>query len=95
MLEELDKNERAPIDKKEYDKLIKDAEEVLVSLSARLSIVTVKVGANSKDVLNAIRVVFGKHYIKSDGSSEITFDMFKQLTESLKSVGKDKVEEYL
>ena len=87
--------ERAPIDKGEYDKLISDAEEVLVSLSNRLSTVTVIVGKSSTEVLNAIKKVFGPKYIKADGTSEITFDMFKQLTDSLKRVGENKVEEYL
>lgn len=87
--------ETTPIDKSEYDKLIKEAESVLDSLSNRLSTVTVLVSKSSPDVLNAIKKVFGNKYIKADGTSEITFDMFKQLTESLRRVGESKVEEYL
>lgn len=87
--------ETAPIDKSEYDNLIKEAESVLDSLSGRLSMVTVLVSKSSPDVLNAIKKVFGDKYIKSDGTSEITFDMFKQLTDSLRRVGESKVEEYL
>ena len=87
--------ERAEIDKPEYDKLIKDAEAVLVSLSERLNMVTVSVNASSADVIVAIRKIFGVKYIKSDGSSEITFDMFQQLTESLRKVGEAKVDEYI
>ena len=87
--------ERADIDKPEYDKLIKDAEAVLVSLSERLNMVTVSVNKNSVDVITAIQKVFGPKYIKSDGSSEITFDMFKQLTDSLRRVGEAKVSEYI
>ena len=52
-------------------------------------------GKSSTEVLNAIKKVFGPKYIKADGTSEITFDMFKQLTDSLKRVGENKVEEYL
>ena len=87
--------ERADIDKPEYDKLIKDAEAVLASLSERLNMVTVSVNASSADVIVAIRKIFGVKYIKPDGSSEITFDMFKQLTDSLRQVGEAKVSEYI
>lgn len=87
--------ERADIDKPEYDKLMKDAEAVLASLSERLNMVTVAVSANSADVIVAIRKIFGTKYIKPDGSSEITFDMFQQLTESLRKVGEAKVDEYI
>ena len=87
--------ERADIDKPEYDELMKDAEAVLASLSERLNMVTVAVSANSADVIVAIRKIFGTKYIKPDGSSEITFDMFQLLTESLRKVGEAKVDEYI
>lgn len=84
-----------PITKQDYDELITQAEQVLVSLSDRLSNVSVQVGKGSTDVLVAIKMIFGNKYIKPDGSSEITFDMFQQLTTALKKMGVDKVQEYL
>lgn len=93
MEEELDMN--AEVDKPEYDELMKEAEQVLVSLSSRLSNVSVKVGKESGEILHAITRLFGPQYIKSDGTSEITFEMFKQLTDSIRKIGESKVEEYI
>lgn len=93
MEEELDMN--AEVDKPEYDELMKEAEQVLVSLSSRLSNVSVKVGKESGEILHAITRLFGTQYIKTDGTSEITFEMFKQLTDSIRKIGESKVEEYI
>lgn len=86
---------RVDVDKPQYDELMQEAEQVLVSLSSRLSNVSVKVGKESGEILHAITRLFGPKYIKSDGTSEITFEMFKQLTDSIRKIGEAKVEEYI
>lgn len=83
------------ISEKDYNKLIEDTDKVLNELSGRLSNVSVKISKNSAEILQAITLIFGEQHIKSDGSSEITFEMFKSLTKSLREVGELKVQEYV
>ena len=84
-----------PITESEYTSLMTHADDVINKLEAKLSNVSVKISAASDSVVEAVKVIFGEQYIKQDGSTEITFDMYKQLVKSLKDVGKMKVEEYV
>lgn len=79
----------------DYDATIEKANKVLTELESKLSNVSVNISSSSIDVINAIIALFGSSYIRSDGSSTITFDMFKTVTSKLREVGKVKVGEYV
>lgn len=83
------------VTEQEYKDIIKEADRVLGQLSTRLENVTVNVNAKSVDVVDAISKLFGAQHIRSDGSTEITFEMFKTVADSLKKIGGLKVGEYV
>lgn len=80
---------------KEYTEVIQSAEQAIAELEQELSSIIINVGANSKDVLTAIKYIFGPSYISSNGTSQITYEMFSTVASKLRSAGKLKVGEYL
>ena len=79
----------------EYKDLMKEADRVLSQLTSRLENVTVNVSPKSEDVVEAVAKIFGRDHIKSDGSTTITFEMFKAVSDSIKKIGALKAGEYM
>ena len=80
---------------REYTELLQKADETIIELETKLNGVSIKVGASSTKVIEAVKAVFGPSYIKQDGSTELTFEMYKKVSEALREIGKLKVQEYL
>ena len=78
-----------------YEETLEKADKVLKELEDKLSNVSVNVSKSSEDVIEAVRSMFGSSYIKSNGTTTITFDMYKIITAKLREVGSTKVGEYL
>lgn len=83
------------VTQEEYKEIIKEADRVLSQLDTRLSNVTVNISAKSVYVVQAVSELFGKNHIRPDGSTEITFEMFKMVADSIKKIGNLKVEDYM
>lgn len=81
--------------REEVTGLLEETNEALVDLKSRLSNVEVVVPNTSVQVIKAISMLFGPSYIKSDGSSVITYEMFNKVSQSLREAGKLKVKEYV
>lgn len=79
----------------EYKSIVEEAENVLADINKDLSTVSVNIKASSVEVIKAILMLFGKDYINSDGSSKITYEMYKQVNSMLRDAGKMKLQEYL
>ena len=78
-----------------YKETLTEAENVLKELEGKLTNVSVNIDKNSGQVLEAIRLVFGSDYIRSDGTSTITFDMYRKVVDNLRVLGNAKVGEYI
>lgn len=81
--------------KEEITEILKKAEEVSEESDSMLSNIFIKIPSTSTKVIQAIVYVFGKSYIKADGSSIITYEMFKNVNQTLRKAGKVKVGEYV
>ena len=49
----------------------------------------------SKEIINAIRSIFGESYIYSNGNSIITYSMYSSVINLLRTLGNNKAEETL
>lgn len=83
------------VTQEQYKEVIKEADRVLLQLDERLSNVTVNISAKSVDVVKAVSALFGNQHIRPDGSTEITFEMFKTVADSIKKIGNLKVGDYV
>lgn len=81
--------------KEEIKDLLKETEGVLDELESTLSTVEVVITQKSPKVIQAISMLFGNSFIRSDGSAVITYKMYKQVNKMLRIAGKAKVQEYL
>lgn len=75
--------------------ILKETEGVLDELDNTLSTVEVVVTQKSPKVIQAISMLFGNSFIRSDGSAVITYKMYQQVNKMLRISGKAKVQEYL
>lgn len=83
------------VTKEEYDSVMASAADAINELTRDVSSINVTVGANSTDVLTAIKFIFGPSYINANGTAVITYEMFDKVAQSLRTAGKLKVGEYL
>ena len=83
------------VTQEEYKDIIKEADRVLAQLTTRLENVVVNVSPTSVDVVTAVSKLFGSNHIRPDGSTEVTFEMFKTVSDSIRKIGNLKVEDYL
>lgn len=80
---------------KEYTDIINVANTAINELESELSNIVINVGPSSKEVLTAIKYIFGPSYIATNGTSQITYEMFSIVANKLRAAGKLKVGEYL
>lgn len=71
----------------DLDEILKKASVYMEELKEPLKDIKVPVKKSNEDILNAINNLFGDSYISSEGESMITFPMYLQCLELIRSVG--------
>lgn len=74
----------------EISEILEEAKQVSSELDESLTNIIVNVPKTSTKIIEAISFLFGKEYIKQDGSSAITYAMYKEINNTLRKLGKIK-----
>ena len=73
----------------DLDVLLSKAQDYLEELKEPLKDIRVPVNKNNPEILQAVQNLFGNSYITSDGNTYITFPMYLQCLQLIRSVGKN------
>ena len=83
------------IEYENLSELISESQLYLVELKTTLKDVKVPVSSLHPAVIEAIRNIFGDNYLTSDGKGFITYEMYLQSLDIIRSVGNATASEFV